>query len=70
MKVLDDNGNFIPELSLVHTLKQCNNFLNEMSMLDYVCEQLKTNALITIKYQFEVIDKGMEYSLRFLEIHL
>ena len=50
MKVLDDTGNLVPELSLVYMLEQCHDFLNEMSQLEYVCEQLKTKVLITTKY--------------------
>jgi len=62
MKVLDDTGNLVPELSLVHMLEQCHDFLNEMSQLEHVSEQLKTKALITTKYYCEFAGKGIKYS--------
>jgi hypothetical protein len=38
LKVVGDNGDLVPEFSLVHTLEQCNDFANESTQLEYVCD--------------------------------
>ena len=34
IKLLDDNGEFVPEFSLVHLLKDCPDFKNEKTQLE------------------------------------
>ncbi len=64
-RVLDENGDTVPEMSLCHMLEQCHDFLHEKTQLEYVCEQLGVKALITTKYHCEFAGEGIEYSWAF-----
>lgn len=39
IKVLDGDGNIVPELSKMHMMENCHDFVNEMSELECVCQQ-------------------------------
>ena len=62
MKQLDDNGDLVPEFSLIHLLENCADFKNEKTQLEYVCESLGGRAIITTKYHCEYAGEGIEYS--------
>jgi hypothetical protein len=64
-RVLDENGDIIPEMSLCYLLEQCHDFLHEKTQLEYVCEQLGVKALITTKYHCEFAGEGIEYAWAF-----
>ncbi len=61
-RVLDDNNEMVEELSLEHLMSGCTDFINEVSQLEYVCEQLGVRALFTTKYHAEMAGEGVEYS--------
>jgi hypothetical protein len=65
VKVLDDTGTIIPELSLGHMIENCYDFQNEVSQLEHVCHQIGAQALITTKYHAEFAGEGIEYSWGF-----
>ena len=60
--MLDDNNEMVEEFSLEHLMSECTDFVNEVSQLEYVCEQLGVRALFTTKYHAEMADEGVEYS--------
>ena len=62
MKLLDENGELVPEFSLVHLLENCTDFMNEKTQLEYICECLGGRAIITTKYHCEFAGEGIEYS--------
>ena len=61
IKVLDDNGTIIPELSLGLMIENCHDFQNEVSQLEHVCQQIGAQILITTKYHAEFAGEGIEY---------
>ena len=65
IKMLDEDGNMVPEFSLEPMMANCPDFLNEMSQLEYVCQQLGTKTIITTKYHAEFAGEGIEYSWGF-----
>ena len=48
-RVEAEDGNLVPEYSLVHMMETCTNFVNEMSQLEFVCQSLGVRALNTTK---------------------
>lgn len=62
IKVLDDSGEIVPQFSLEYMVQNCPDFLDEMSQLEYVCQQLGSTAVITTKYHAEYAGEGIEYS--------
>ncbi len=60
--MLDDNNEMVEELSLEHLMSGFTDFVNEVSQLKYVCEQLGVRALFTTKYHAEIADEGVKYS--------
>ena len=50
IKVLDEDGNVVPIFSLEYMMKNCPDFLNEMSQLENVCQQLGTKTIIRLQY--------------------
>jgi hypothetical protein len=62
MMVEDDAGFVVPEYSLSVMMGRCTDFANEKSQLEYVCESLGVEALITTKYHAEYAGEGIEYS--------
>jgi hypothetical protein len=46
-------------------VKSYHEFLNEMSQLEYVCQQLSSTAVITTKHHAEVAEEDIEYSWGF-----
>jgi hypothetical protein len=62
MTLLDENGELVPEFSLVHLLENCTDFMNEKTQLEYICECLGGRAVITTKYHCEYAGEGIEYS--------
>ncbi len=62
VKVLDEDGNVVPTFSLEYMMANCPDFVNEMSQLEYVCQQLGTKTIITTKYHAEFAGEGIEYS--------
>ena len=65
IKMLDEDGNMVPEFSLEPMMTNCLDFLNEMSQLEYVCQQLGTKTIITTKHHAEFAGEGIEYSWGF-----
>ncbi len=61
-RVLDDNNDMMEVLSLEHLMSGFTDFVNEVSQLKYVCEQLGVRALFTTKYHAEIADEGVKYS--------
>jgi hypothetical protein len=47
--VTDDAGLVVKEFSLAHMLETCTDFANEKTQLEFVCQSLGTEALITTK---------------------
>jgi hypothetical protein len=43
-------------------LETCTDFANEMTQLEFVCQSLGTEALITTKYHAEYAGEDIEYS--------
>ena len=64
----DEDGNLIPEFSLVHLMESRIDFYNEMSQLEFVCKSLGARALITTKYHAEYAGEGIEYSWGFAKM--
>ena len=60
--VIDDSGLVVKEFSLAHMLETCTDFANEKTQLEFVCQSLGTEALITTKYHAEYAGEGIEYS--------
>jgi hypothetical protein len=50
MMLQDDAGFIIREYSLSILMGSCTDFANEKSQLEYVCQSLGVEALITMKY--------------------
>lgn len=40
LDIFDDLGEIVPEFSLENVIRNCHDLLNEISQLEYVCEQL------------------------------
>jgi len=62
MRAEDADGNLIPELSLVHMMETCTDFVNETSQLEHVGNSLGMRVIITTKYHAEYAGEGIEYS--------
>ena len=60
--VIDDSGLVVKEFSLAHMLETCTDFANEKTQLEFVCQSLGTEALITTKYHAEYAGEGIGYS--------
>ena len=60
--VQDDAGFVVPEYSVSVLMGRCTDFANEKSQLEFVCESLGMEALITTKYHAEYAGEGIEYS--------
>ena len=60
--VIDDSGFVVKEFSLVHMLETCTDFANEKTQLEFVCQSLGTEALITTKYHATFAREGIKYS--------
>jgi hypothetical protein len=59
--VTDDAGFIVKEFSLAHMLETCTDFANEKTQLEFVCQSLGMEALITTKYHAEYAGEGIEY---------
>jgi len=62
IKVLDDSGEIVPQFSLEYMVQNCPDFLDEMSQLEHVYQQLGSTAVITTKFHAEYAGEGVEYS--------
>ncbi len=60
--VTDDAGLIVKEFSLAHILETCTDFANEKTQLEFVCQSLGTEALITTKYHAKYVGVGIKYS--------
>jgi hypothetical protein len=60
--VTDDAGFIVKEFSLAHMLETCTDFANEKTQLEFVCQSLGMEALITTKYHAKYAGEGIEYS--------
>ena len=60
--LIDDSGLVVKEFSLAHMLETCTDFANEKTQLEFVCQSLGTEALITTKYHAKYDGEGNEYS--------
>ena len=50
MMLQDDAGFIVREYSLSILMGSCTDFVNKKSQLEYVCQSLGVEALITMKY--------------------
>ena len=57
--VQDDAGFVVPEYSVSVLMGRCTDFANEKSQLEFVCESLGMEALITTKYHAEYAGEGI-----------
>jgi hypothetical protein len=62
MVLQDDAGFIVKDYSLSILMGSCTDFANEKSQLEYVCQSLGVEALITTKYHAEYAGEGIEYS--------
>ncbi len=62
MMLQDDAGFNVKEYSLSILMGSCSEFANKKSQLEYVCQSLGVEALITTKYHAEYAGEGIEYS--------
>ena len=53
--MLDEDGNVVPEFSLEPMMANCPDLLNEMSQLEYVCQQLGTKTIITTSIMLNLL---------------
>ena len=60
--VTDDAGFPVKEFSLEMMLDSCIDFVNEKTQMEFVCDSLGAEALITTKYHAEYAGEGIEYS--------
>jgi hypothetical protein len=61
--MLQGNAGFIiKDYSLSILMGNCTDFANKKSQLEYVCQSLGVEALITTKYHAEYAGEGIEYS--------
>ncbi len=60
--VTDDAGFIVKEFLLAHMLETCTDFADEKTQLEFTCQSLGTEALITTKYHAEYAGEGIEYS--------
>jgi hypothetical protein len=58
----DEDGNLVKDLSLLHMMERCTDFLNEVSQLEHIGESLGVRVVITTKYHAEYAGEGIEYS--------
>ncbi len=61
----DDDGQLIPELSLLHMMENALDFKNEVSQLEHVGRSLEVRVIITTEYHAEYAGEGVEYSRGF-----
>lgn len=59
MKILDVDGDVVPEFSFECMMTNCPDFLNETSQLEYTCQQLGTKTIITTEYHAEFEGEGI-----------
>ena len=70
-EVVDEDGNIVPEFSLVHLMATAPDFVNETSQIEHVCIELgkragvKIKAMISTKYYAEYAGEGIEYAWAF-----
>ena len=70
-QVVDEDGNVVPEFSLVHLMAAAPDFVNETSQVEHVCMELgkragvEIKAMISTKYHAEYAGEGIEYSWAF-----
>ena len=70
-EVVDEDGNVVPEFSLVHLMAAAPDFVNETSQVEHVCMELgkragvEIKAMISTKYHAEYAGEGIEYSWAF-----
>ena len=65
IRVEDEDGKVVPELSLRHMMQSCTDFANEVSQLEHVAHCLGAHVIITTKYHAEYAGEGVEYSWGF-----
>jgi hypothetical protein len=58
----NDEGFVVKDCSLSILMGSCSDFANEKSQLEYVCQSLGIEALITMKYHTKYAGEGIEYS--------
>ena len=59
IKMLDEDGNMVPEFSLEPMMANCPDFLNEMSQLEYVCQQLGTKTITTTSIMLNLLVRAL-----------
>jgi hypothetical protein len=62
MMLQDDAGFIVKGYSLSILMGSCTDFANEKSQLEYVCQSLGVEALITTKYHAKYAGEGIKYS--------
>lgn len=58
----NEDGENVPEYSLVELMASCHDFAEEISELEAVGEKLGVNVVITTKYHAEIAGEGIEYA--------
>ena len=58
----DSDEECIPEYSLVDLMKSCTDFMEELSQLEAIGENLGVKVITTTKYHAEIAGEGIEYS--------
>ena len=61
MRMVDEDGELIPQPQLIHMMETSPYFANEVSQLEYFCQELGTRALINTKFHAYYSSKGIEY---------
>jgi hypothetical protein len=61
MMLQDDAGFIIKDYSLSILMGSCTDFANKKSQLEYVCQSLGIEALITTKYHAKYAGEGIKY---------
>jgi hypothetical protein len=62
MMLQDDARFIIKDYSLSILMQSCTDFANKKSQLEYVCQSLGVEALITTKYHAKYAGEGIKYS--------
>ena len=60
MQVVDEYGEFISQILLIHMMDNSPDFSNELSQLEYFCQELGSRAVITPKFHVEYAGEGVK----------
>ena len=60
IKVVDEDKELISQLLLIHMMDNSPDFSNELSQLEYFCQELGSRAVITPKFHAEYAGEGVK----------